>query len=159
MGVVKCFDAQVNSIEPSETLFVTGEHNLVLSGLLNANAIVRERLRRVEVEDEKNSGTLEDDLFIDVVLQGHMCLYDGMSSSSHQWTGEARVTWGAGKPLVFGLQVVHGFVEVVQVPVAKYGIINDVPLPTGVVERVVVSSTREIEPLNARIVNSAATFL
>lgn len=56
---------------------------------------------------------------------------------------------GGSKPLVFGLQVVHGFVEVVQVPVAKYGIINDVPLPTGVVERVVVSSTREIEPLNA----------
>lgn len=42
-----------NPIEPPEALLIRRERDLVLSRLLDADAVVREGLRGVEVEDEE----------------------------------------------------------------------------------------------------------
>lgn len=49
--------------------------------------------------------------------------------------------------MVFIFQPVHSFIKFVQVFVTKERIVEDVPLATGVLERIAISFSRKIEPL------------
>ena len=49
--------------------------------------------------------------------------------------------------MVLILSVVHGLVELIKVPVPQQVVVDDIPLPASVVERVAVAFTREVEPL------------
>jgi hypothetical protein len=60
---------------------------------------------------------------------------------------EGDVCLRCGEPSVLGFQVVHGLVEIVEVLVAKVLVVEDVPLTTGVMERVVVTFSGEVQPL------------
>lgn len=101
---------------------------MVFARFFNANTVVGKRLGRVEVEDEQQPGALKDNDLVDLVLQGHVSL-------------------GGGKPSVFLFSVIHRRVELVEVFVTKNLVINNVPLPTRVMERVIVSRAREVKPL------------
>jgi hypothetical protein len=50
------------------------------------------------------------------------------------------------KPAVLVLDVVHGSVEVAQKPVLEKRIVDQVPLTTSIVVRLVVADTREVQP-------------
>ena len=82
----------------------------------------------MEVEDEQQPGPLKAYDLINFVLERHVSLR-------------------SGKPAVFFFSVVHRRVKLVEVLVTKKYVVNNIPLPPGVVERVVVPRTREIEPL------------
>jgi len=51
------------------------------------------------------------------------------------------------KPVVLRLEVVHLRIERVEVLVSKQRVVGKVKLSSSIVERVVVSLTREVEPL------------
>ena len=121
-------DRSIDVFEPSEALFVGRKDDMVFARFFNANTVVGKRLGRVEVEDEQQPGALKDNDLVDLVLQGHVSL-------------------GGGKPSVFLFSVIHRRVELVEVFVTKNLVINNVPLPTRVMERVIVSRAREVKPL------------
>lgn len=50
------------------------------------------------------------------------------------------------QPSVASFKILHGSIKVVEKSVSQEGIIEDIPLPSSVVVRVVVSGTREVEP-------------
>ena len=81
----------------------------------------------MEVEDEEQASPLKDDDLVTLVLQ-------------------ADVRLRGTEPLVLFVEVLHGGIELVQHLVAQEIIVNEVKLPSRVVERVVVSSTGEVEP-------------
>lgn len=54
------------------------------------------------------------------------------------------------QPVTLGLEVVHLGIESVEVLVSKERVVGEVELSSSVMERVVVSLTREVEPLRRR---------
>ena len=79
------------------------------------------------VEDEKQSGSLEHQHLVSLVLEGNVCL---------------RST----QPLVDRLQVVHVLVELVKVPVPQQLVFDQVELSSSMLERVAISFSREVHP-------------
>jgi hypothetical protein len=59
----------VHSFPPAELLHVRAEDNLILSGYVDANAVIRERLRVVEVENEKQPSTFESNDLVTAMLE------------------------------------------------------------------------------------------
>ena len=101
---------------------------MVFTGFLDSNTIIRKRLRRMEVEDEEETSAFIYDDFVNFVFQRDVCR-----------TGV--------KPMIFIVELVHGFIEVVEVFVTKKVIVDNVPLASCVVEGVAVTLAGEIEPL------------
>ena len=54
----------VNPIKARESLFVTGENDLILSSGIDSNTIVGERIRGMEVEDEQKASSFKNYNFI-----------------------------------------------------------------------------------------------
>jgi hypothetical protein len=81
----------------------------------------------VEVEDEEQASSLEHDNLVALMLQADVCLR-------------------GAEPLVLLVEVLHGGIKLVQHFVTQEVVVDEVELPPGVVERVVVSSTGEVEP-------------
>lgn len=50
------------------------------------------------------------------------------------------------EPVILALEVVHHLVELVQVPVTKQLVVDQVELPPGVEERVAVALARKVHP-------------
>jgi len=59
---------------------------------------------------------------------------------------QANVSLGCVQPSVTLFKMLHGSIKVVEKFVSQEGVIKDIPLPSGVVVRVVVPGTREVEP-------------
>lgn len=55
---------KVNPVPSTILLIVTGQHNLVVTRHLDANAVVRERVRMVEIEDEEKTSPFKNDHFV-----------------------------------------------------------------------------------------------
>lgn len=57
-------DRPVDPLVPAELLVIRGEDDLVLSSPVGPDAVVGERVGRVEVEDEEEVASLKDDHFV-----------------------------------------------------------------------------------------------
>ncbi len=68
------FSVKVDPVESAKPLFVTGKDHMVFARLLDANAIIGERLCWMEVEYEQKTGTFEDNDFVDFVFQRYVGL-------------------------------------------------------------------------------------
>lgn len=112
----------------TERLCVRVQHDLVRALLLDTNAVVGEAVLRVEVEDPQETGTLEHDDLVALVLQADVCLW-------------------CVQPAILLLGPLHLAVELVEEPVAQEFVIDEVELATSIVEAVVVALAREVEPL------------
>jgi len=64
------FGGNIDVFIPSETLVVRRKDDVVVTRFFNADAIVGKRIGRMEVENKQQPGTLKDDDFIDLVLEG-----------------------------------------------------------------------------------------
>lgn len=102
-------------IKAAKTFLVAGQHDTIFARLLNANAVVRERVGRVEVEDKHQTCPLEDDNLVYFVLERDVCRR-------------------GGEPAVLALQVIHSLVEIVEVSVAEERVVYNIPLPACIVE-------------------------
>jgi hypothetical protein len=138
----------LNSIVSPKSLFIRVKDELVLARDVDADSVVyegflvvdceaREMLSKIlsirqdatlrTVEDEKQSGPLEYQHLVSLVLEGDVSL---------------RGT----QPLVHRLQVVHVLVKLVEVLVPQQLVFDQVELSSSVLERVAVSFSREIHP-------------
>lgn len=54
----------VNTVPSTIVLIVAGQHNLVVTRHLDANAVVRERVRGVEIEDKEKTSPFKHDHFV-----------------------------------------------------------------------------------------------
>lgn len=117
----------LDAAEAADLLGVGVEHDLVGAGGLDADAVVREALRGVEVEDEDAAAALEHDDLVALVL-------------------EADVRLRRVQPPVVLLRQVHLAVELVEVLVPQEAVVREVQLAPRVPERVLVSLAREVEP-------------
>ena len=120
-------DAFVNSAPSTELRSVGVENRLVGSRLVDADAVVSVAVAGMEIEDEKQAGSLENDNLVGLVLQADVCLR-------------------SCQPSILLFHVLHGTVKVIEPLVPEQLVVNEVELSASVVERVVVSSAREIEP-------------
>lgn len=120
--------ALVEPVEPAEVLCIGVEYYPVGPRHLDADAVVGVALGGVEVEDENDTGPLEHDDLVALVLERDVGL------------------WGV-EPAVFGLSEVHGPVEIVQEMVSQKVIVGEIELPPSVPEGVLVAFAGEVEPL------------
>jgi hypothetical protein len=81
----------------------------------------------VEVQDEEQTGTLKHNHFVTLVLQTDICL---------------RST----KPPILTFSVLHGSIKIVEELVTQERVVDEVELSSCIVERVVISCTREVKP-------------
>lgn len=65
-------------------------------------------------------------------------------TSIHEYHKEADLV--RAEPLIFGVELIHVAVEVVQVAIFQLGVINKVPLTACVVITVIVSLTWKVQP-------------
>lgn len=68
-------DARVNVVKPAKLLLVAGQHNSVRPRDFNAHAVIGERVRRVEVENEEQAGTLVYDDLVSFVFERNIRLF------------------------------------------------------------------------------------
>ena len=120
--------ALINAIEPADFLRVSVEYHSVCTGHLDADAVVREALSGVEVEDEHQTAALKDNDLVGLVLERN----EGLRGR---------------QPSVLGLTLVHQPVEVVEKLIAKEVVVCEVKLTASVPEGVVVALTRKVKPL------------
>lgn len=118
---------RLDAPETTDLLGIGVEHDLVGPGRLDADAIIREALRSVEVEDEDAAAALEHDDLVALVL-------------------EADVRLGRVQPPVVRLRQVHLAVELVEVFVPQEVVICEVQLAPRIPERVLVPLARKVEP-------------
>lgn len=118
----------VDSVVSTDLLGVSVEHHAISARHIDANAVVAEALRGVEVEDEYQSSSLKDNHLVILVLQRDVCL-------------------GSSQPAKLGFAVVHEAVKLVQELVAQEMVLGKVELSSGVPEGVVVAFAGEVEPL------------
>ena len=118
---------RLDGAKATDLLSVGVEHDLICTGLLDADAIIEEALRGVEIEDENAAGALEHDDLVALVL-------------------EADVRLRGVQPAVAVLGQVHLAVELVEVLVPQERVLGEVQLPSRVPERVLVALAREVEP-------------
>lgn len=85
----------INAVEPAEGFVISAQNNFVSSRKLNADAIIRERTLRVEVEDENVTVPLKAYDFVALVTPRH-------------------VTGIAEQPSVLRFRQIHDAVEFVQ---------------------------------------------
>lgn len=65
---------RVDPVMSTKSLLVAREDYGIFTGLFDANPVVYKRLRRVEIEDEEESGTLKDYHLVDFVFEGNIRL-------------------------------------------------------------------------------------
>lgn len=118
---------RLDASETADLLGIGVEHNLVGAGRLDADAIVREALSSVEVENEDAAAALKHDNFITLIL-------------------EADIRLGRVQPPVVLLRQVHLAVELIQVLVPQETVLCEVHLTPRIPERVLVPLTRKVEP-------------
>jgi len=136
--------------KPSEASLVTAENNAVLATLVNADPIISEAFGRVEVEDEKQSCSFIDNDFVGFVLQRHICLTTCILRMVISAIRIMPYLW-CFKPTISSSELVHREVKVIKVSIAKVFVVENVPLPTGIVEGVSVALAREVKPLGIRV--------
>ena len=122
------FCGNVYVFKPSESLVVGRKNCMILARFFDADPVVGKRVRRVEIENEQQPGALKNNDLVGLIFEGHVSLR-------------------GGKPAVFLFSVVHGRIKLVEVFVAEKSVVDNVPLSSRVVERVVVPRAREIKPL------------
>lgn len=108
----------------------------------------------MEIENEEEAGAFKDDDLVAFVLEGDVGLGKKkkmcMSALARQPVNAgSRIHLRRLQPPVLGLEVVHLGVKVVEVPVPKELVLRQVELTAGIVERVIVSGTGKIEPLQS----------
>lgn len=92
------------------------------------DSVIREALVQVEVEDEDETASVEGHHFVAFMLPGHKA-------------GVAFV-----QPSIFLFGEVHRPVPVVQELVLQQVVLDEAPLTTRIVERLVVSDSWEVQP-------------
>jgi len=107
----------INAAVPAELLRVRVQDDLVFSGDINTDSVVCVGIGCVEVEDEQQSGTLEDDHLVILAF-------------------EADIRLRACEPLVLRLEVLHGTIKVVKFVVMEMLSVwcDEVELTAGIVE-------------------------
>lgn len=66
--------ALVKSVVSTKLLVVARENDRVIAGFLDADAVVGEGVCGVEVEDEEETSALENNHFVNFVLERDVCL-------------------------------------------------------------------------------------
>lgn len=94
----------------------------------------------MEVKDEQQSRALKHDDLITLMLK-------------------ADVSLRRCEPAILLLKVLHSSIKVIQESVTQKVVINQVELTSRVMERVVVSSTRKVEPLRVTKLVSCARIV
>jgi hypothetical protein len=112
----------------AKRLCIGAEHDAVCTFLLDADAVIREAVLGMEVEDPQQARTLKHNDLVALVLEGDVSLR-------------------GVQPSVFLLCPLHLGVEFVEVAVAQEGVVDKVELAARVGEGVVVTFAGEVEPL------------
>lgn len=118
----------VNPAKAAHFFGIRIENTTVCPFDLNPDAVISIALRRMEVEDEDDSGSLEYNDLVTLVLERDECLR-GM------------------EPTVSLLALVHVPIKVVEELVTEQVIVSEVQLPPSVPVRVVVPFPGEVQPL------------
>ena len=111
----RVFCRNIYVFEPSELFGVGRKDRMVFARFFDADAIVGKRLGGMEVENKQQPGTLKDDDFIGLIFKRDVSLR-------------------GGEPAICLFSVVHCRIKLVEILVAKIRVINDIPLPSCVVE-------------------------
>jgi hypothetical protein len=111
----------------TKRLAIRAEHDPICAFLLDTNAVVREAVGRMEVEDPQQARALKHNDLIALVLQ-------------------ADVRLGRMQPSVLLFRPLHLAVELVQEAVAQQFVVDEIELPARVVEAVAVTFAGEVEP-------------
>lgn len=138
----------LNAAMAEELFVITVEHYTILSGIMSANGIVRERFGRVEVEDKQQSSPLKCDNLVLFVLARNIRLNNFVSFASYGELYEqaAHKYLRGAEPIIMGLCNLHSSVPFVKIFVTQQLIIHYIPLSTSIMETGIVSISREIEP-------------
>ena len=116
-------------IKPSKPLpLITIQHHSILPLHFHSNPIIRITLHRVKIKHKHQSSSFKHNHLILLMLKRHIrlrCL----------------------QPSIFPRNMVHRRIEIVQILVSKKWIVNHVPLTPRIVERVPVTLSWKIEPL------------
>lgn len=104
------------------------KHNTVFASRGHTNAIVSVALSRMEVEDKHQTGPIEANYLVALVL----C---------------ANVRWITCKPTMTLFCVVHGSIKLIKEAIFEQRIINQIPLSASIVIRLIIAFAREVQPL------------
>lgn len=150
------FTRVVYTAVTTESLVIGVEDDVVLARLVDTHAVISERVGWVDwellaaakndvnvskltVEDKQQTGPLENNHLISLVLERNISLAVSRKPASI-------TNLRGAQPTVLALQVVHGAVKLVKELVAEEVVINEVELATSMGERVAVALTREVHP-------------